>query len=380
MSSITITTENLPTTNGLSLSSNNKLNELYSGYENHLSSCSSSPNSTCSPTMNFPEAQTSISKESNVKLPYPVLSDRRDSSSILSLLQKETQATSKKILDVTQLIETYEKNLTSNRLSESDRKSFKYERDQRKQQLDALKKHERRVNLQIDYITTKTEIRGLEDEQKQNSDKNKQIEVLLRKLKQKLDQMKIYMKKRNEEMKKIHEKKEKSSTSNDNRKQLSSDQKIQQRSSSSDLTRKRPLPFTNKQLKSTTHNHAKPPVVRLASRSSNQQTKSQPPPLQTPTVRFLKKTTDSTMSTINSASPTTPASSSSTLSPPLIASTSTEDANNISKQNTIPSIDEDDEFDVQFDIEELFDDDPYSEKSIKRFKSDKQDYKPTTES
>ncbi|CAF4683753.1 unnamed protein product, partial [Rotaria sp. Silwood2] len=35
------------------------------------------------------------------------------------------------------------------------------------QQLDALKKHERRVNLQIDFITTKTEIKGLEDEQKQ---------------------------------------------------------------------------------------------------------------------------------------------------------------------------------------------------------------------
>lgn len=75
----------------------------------------------------------------------------------------------------------------------------------------------------------------------------------------------------------------------------------------------------NKQFKTT-----KPPVIRLTSRSTSHSSKYHLK--QTPTVRFLNKTTDST---INSSSPTTPASSSSTLSPPLIASTSTEDTNNI---------------------------------------------------
>jgi len=254
------------------------------------------------------KAQTS-SKESSIKLPYPVLSDHRDPSSVLILLQKETQTTSKKILDVIQQIEDCEKRLTTNFLSDKHKKSLKYQRIQRKQQLDALKKHERRVNLQIDYITTKTEIKGLEDEQLQiinnkNSDEYKQIEILLKKLKQKLDQMKIYMRKRNDEMKKF------------------SNEKSKRPLSSSIAT----TSHSNKHFKTTTHNHNKPPpVVRLASRLTNHQSKSHPK--QTPTVRFLNKTTDST---INSSSPTTPASSSSTLSPPLIASTSTEDTNSIS--------------------------------------------------
>jgi len=182
-----------------------------------------------------------------------------------------------------------------------------------------------------------------------NSDEYKQIEILLKKLKQKLDQMKIYMRNRNEQMKKIHNDK---STS----KQSSSSQKLQ-----SDLVKKRPSSsstasssHSNKHFKSMTHVHNKPPVVRLASRLTSHQSKSHP--IQTPTVRFLNKTTDST---INSSSPITPASSSSTLSPPLIASTSTEDTNNL-PQNKIPPVLEDGEIDVEFDIDELFDDDPYS--------------------
>lgn len=151
-----------------------------------------------------------------MKLPYPILSDHREPSSVLSLLQKETQTTSKKIVDVGLLIDTCEKKLNSNHLAENERKSLKYERVQRKQQLDALKKHERRVNLQIDYITTKTEIKGLEEkhrvvDEQDNSTENKQIEVLLRKLKQKLDQMKSYMRKRNEEMKKLSTDKQRAS-------------------------------------------------------------------------------------------------------------------------------------------------------------------------
>ncbi len=77
-------------------------------------------------------------------------------------------------------------------------------------------------------------------------------------------------------------------------------------------------------------------------------------------MRFLNKTTDST---INSSSPTTPASSSSTLSPPLIASTSTEYTNNIPnsvRHDKIPPICEDGEIDLEFDIDELFKDDSYS--------------------
>jgi hypothetical protein len=356
--------ETSSTTNGLSLSPNNKLNDLYSTYETHLFSRSSSIDSSCSSNKNHLTAQTS-SKESTIKLPYPVLSDHRDPSSVLILLQKETQTTSKKILDVMKQIEDCEKRLASHFLSDKIQKSLKYQRVQRKQQLDALKKHERRVNLQIDYMTTKTEIKGLEDEQLQmmtneNSDEYQQIEILLKKLKQKLDQMKIYMRTRNEQMKQMTS--EKSTAANDDRKQSSSSQKPQPRLNSSDLNRKRPsssmasTSHANKHFKSMTHNHIKPPVVRLASRSISHHSKSHA--IQTPTVRFLNKTTDST---INSSSPITSASSSSTLSPPLIASTSTEDTNNIPnslQKNEIPPIDE---IDVEFDIDELFDDDPYSQ-------------------
>jgi hypothetical protein len=202
--------DNSPTTNDLSSSPNNNLNNLYSTFETNSISRSSSIDSSCSSNKNHLEAQTSStnSKDSSIKVPYPILSDHRDPSSVLILLQKETQSTSKKILDVSKQIEDCEKRLTSNSLSEKNKTSLKYQRIQRKQQLDALKKHERRVNLQIDYITTKTEIKGLEDEQQQmtnenNSDEYKQIEILSKKLRQKLDQMKIYMRTRNEQMKKM---------------------------------------------------------------------------------------------------------------------------------------------------------------------------------
>ncbi|UJR22907.1 hypothetical protein I4U23_025935 [Adineta vaga] len=360
----------------LSRSPIDSLGKYHSRYNTELSSCSSPSDSSSSLLMDSSNAQASASsnhsKEATAKIPYPILSDHRDPTLILTLLQKETQTTSKKILEVTQLVETYEKKLSSNHVPDKDRKSLKFECIRRKQQLDALKKHERRVNLQIDYITMKTEIRCLEDKRllindDNNSTEKKQIETLERKLKQKLEQMKIYMRKRNEEMKKLLNEKQKSSSSSDgNRRQSTSDQKTQQQTTSSDLNRKRSLPVTkashsNKHFKSTTSNHSKQAIVRLASRLSNHQTKSQP--MQTPTVRFLKKTTDSTINNGNSVSPTTPASSSSTLSPPLIATTSTgDDATNTSKslqRNTNHSVEDDGEPDLEFDVDELFIDDSH---------------------
>ena len=181
---------------------------LYSNLETNSFSRSSSIDSSGSSNKNHIEAQTSTNaKDSSVKVPYPVLSDHRDPSSVLILLQKETQSTSKRVLDVLKQIEDCEKRLNSHSLPEKHRTGLKCQRMQRKQQLDALKKHERRVNLQIDYITTRTEIKGLEDEQQQtsnekDSDEYKQIDILAKKLKQKLEQMKIYMRTRNEQMKK----------------------------------------------------------------------------------------------------------------------------------------------------------------------------------
>jgi hypothetical protein len=204
MSSDLTLKNNSSTTNSLSSSPDNNLNDLYSTFETYSLSRSSSVDSSSL------EAQTSstTSKDSSIKVPYPVLSDHRDPSSVLTLLQKETQTTAKKIFDVSKQIEDCEKRLMSHSVSEKTRTSLKYQRMQRKQQLDALKKHERRVNLQIDYITTKSEIKSLEDEQQQmtnekNSDEYKQIEILGKKLRQKLDQMKIYMRTRNDQMKKV---------------------------------------------------------------------------------------------------------------------------------------------------------------------------------
>lgn len=227
MTSNTLIIENPSTTNGKIISSNNKLSELYAAYKTnsprspslssiHSFSSSSSSDSSNKDNRSLAVTKTNSSsmlstsqrKESALKLPYPVLSDHRDPSSILVLLEKENQMTSKKISDVIKQIEDCEQRLTSNIYTDNEKKTFKYERVKLKQQLDALKKHERRVNLQIDFMTTKTEIKGLEDKQKQidtneNSDEIQQIKILLGKLRQKLDKMKIYMRTRNEQMKKL---------------------------------------------------------------------------------------------------------------------------------------------------------------------------------
>ena len=231
MSSDTAIIETSLSIDGSMSSANANLNDLYSNFDDALSPSNLSRSSSDGSPKDVQHARTSItpldtspnkisrtqSESANprkdaagaVKLPYPVLADHRDPSSILIVLQRETQTTSKKITDVTKQIEECEQRLTSTRLSDSEKKSGKNERVKFKQQLDALKKHERRVNLQIDFMTTKTEIKGLEDEQKQtsanatNSDECQQIKILLGKLKQKLDKMKIYMRTRNEQMKKL---------------------------------------------------------------------------------------------------------------------------------------------------------------------------------
>jgi len=141
--------------------------------------------------------------------------------------------------------------------------------------------------------------------------------------------MKIYMKTRNEQMKKL---------SHDNRKLSLSSSQNGKRSSSTSANNF----HLNKRLKPTAPSHD-----------------SKKHSIQPPVVRFINKTTNSK---INSASPTTPASSSSTLSPPLIVSIS----NNIKKQNQIPSVDDDnDELDLELNIDELFNDDSYSEQTVK---------------
>jgi hypothetical protein len=269
MSSNSVIIENPPTTNGQRLSpTNNKLNDLYSTYKTHSSSpnLSRSSSSSSSVLSNKNNGNSPINKlnsnssfssnhrkeSTSLKVPYPVLSDHRDPSSILILLQKETQTTSKKISDVIKQIDECEQRLTLNIYTDNAKKTFKYERVKLKQQLDGLKKHERRVSLQIDFITTKTEIKGLEDEQ--NSDESQQIKILSGKLKQKLDKMKIYMKTRNEQIKKISNGKQRLTTSNNNHK--SSSQKQQQQQSEKDLNRKRLSTsgnnsHLNKRLKST---------------------------------------------------------------------------------------------------------------------------------
>jgi hypothetical protein len=236
MSSKDVIIENSPVINGQSSSTTTELNEFYSSSPNLSRSSSSSslsdktnPNNSLNKINSDSSLSSNHRKESALKLPYPVLSDHRDPSSVLILLQKETQTTSKKISDVIQQINQCEQRLTLNIYTDNDKKTFKYERVKLKQQLDGLKKHERRVNLQIDFITTKTEIKGLEDEYKQmeinqNSDEYQQIKILLGKLKQKLDKMKIYMRQRNEQMKKITKK---------NEYRLSSSQKQQRFNSSS---------------------------------------------------------------------------------------------------------------------------------------------------
>ncbi len=124
-------------TNGQLSSTNDNLNDIYSTYKTNssslnlsrssssLSANSSSSSSSC--LSNKKSTNSSINKinsnsllssnhrkESTSKVPYPVLSDHRDPSSILILLQKETQRTSKKISDVIQQIEECEQRLILN--------------------------------------------------------------------------------------------------------------------------------------------------------------------------------------------------------------------------------------------------------------------------
>ncbi|CAF1322407.1 unnamed protein product [Adineta steineri] len=386
MTSTAVIMDTLPATHDHLSSSDNKLNEFYSTYEIHSPSPNSSPllNKSSDSIVNKMNSDSSLSltnrKESTLKLPYPVLSDHRDLSLILASLQNETQTTSKKISHVVKQIDECEQNLISSIYTENEKKIFKVKRVKIKQQLDALKKHERRVSLQIDFITTKTEIKCLDDEQKQmednlNSDESQQIKILSGKLKQKLDKMKVYMRTRNEQMKKIMNGKK---HLNDNKKlSISSSQKQQQQhfnSSSTtikDLNRKRPSTSTNNSLANKRLKSAAP-IVRLSSRVTSHDLKNHS--IQAPIVRFINKTTDST---INSTSPTTPASSSSTSSPALHISTDIGNAANIIKnslqQNELPLVDDDDddddELNLELDIDELFNEDSYSEQTMQRFKS-----------
>ncbi|CAF1393760.1 unnamed protein product [Adineta steineri] len=390
MTSTAVIMDTLPATHDHLSSSDNKLNEFYSTYEIHSPSPNSSPllNKSSDSIVNKMNSDSSLSltnrKESTLKLPYPVLSDHRDLSLILASLQNETQTTSKKIFNVVKQIDECEQNLNLSIYTENEKKIFKVKRVKLKQQLDALKKHERRVSLQIDFITTKTEIKCLDDEQKQmednlNSDESQQIKILSGKLKQKLDKMKVYMRTRNEQMKKIMNGKK---HLNDNKKlSISSSQKQQQQqhfnsssTTTKDLNRKRPSTSANNSLPNKRLKSAAP-IVRLSSRVTSHDLKNHS--IQPPIVRFINKTTDST---INSTSPTTPASSSSTSSPALHISTDIGNAANIIKnslqQNELPLVDDDDdddddddELNLELDIDELFNEDSYSEQTMQRFKS-----------
>ncbi|UJR26019.1 hypothetical protein I4U23_007365 [Adineta vaga] len=365
-------------------STDTNLNEFYSTYETHSSSSSYSLSPSTKINSEFltnPLSSSNTRKDTILKLPYPVLSDHRDPSSVLILLQKETQTTAKKISNVIRQIEECERRLILNNHTDNEKKTFKYERVKFKQQLDALKKHERRVSLQIDFITTKSEIKGLEDEHKQsyenvNSDESQQIKILLGKLKQKLDKMKIYMRTRNEQMKKISNGKLCLNNTNDYRKSsLLSSQKQQRVNSSStkDSNRKRSSTSTTNSL-SNKRSTLLTPMVRLSSHVTNHNSKEHS--IQPPIVRFLNKTTDPTN---NSASPTTPASSSSTLSLPLL--TSKDHANHIINSfqpNGLPSAvdadddddddDDDDELHLDLNIDELFEDDSYADQTVQRLK------------
>ncbi|CAF0771428.1 unnamed protein product [Adineta ricciae] len=346
-----MTSDLLTVTDQLSTSSTN-LNELYLNYETLSPS-----NKIKSESLANSLLSSNTRKDSTLKLPYPVLSDHRNPSSILVLLQKETQTTSKKISNVNKQIEECEQRLTCNSHSEHEKKTFKSERVKLKQQLDALKKHERRVSLQIDFMTTKSEIKGLEEEYKQiyenvNSEESRQIKILLGKLKQKLDKMKIYMRARNDEMRKITNDKQRLNKIRIS--QASSQNQQHQRVHSSvtkDSNRKRPSTSTgNSQMKKC----SKPivPTIRLSSRETGHDS------VQPGIVRFVNKTADSKA---NSTSPTTPGSSSSISSPQPLT------INELPSGDTVDD-DEDNELDMDLNIDELFDDDPFAEQTMQRSK------------
>ena len=95
------------------------------------------------------------------------------------------------------------------------------------------------------------------------------------------------------------------------------------------------------------------PTIRLSSRTTSQDS------VQPGIVRFVSKTADSKA---NSTSPTTPGSSSSISSPPSLA------INELPSGDTVDNDDDDDELDMDLNIDELFDDDPFAEQSAQRSK------------
>ncbi len=101
------------------------------------------------------------------------------------------------------------------------------------------------------------------------------------------------------------------------------------------------------------------PVIRLTSRVTSHDSKNHT--TQPPIVRFIDKTTHTK---INSASP---ASSSSTSSPSLIANINNSKGN---KRKTSLPDDDDNELDLELNIDELFNDDSYSEQTIQRLKTE----------
>jgi hypothetical protein len=97
------------------------------------------------------------------------------------------------------------------------------------------------------------------------------------------------------------------------------------------------------------------PVIRLTSRVTSHDSKKHT--TQPSIVRFIDKTTTNVK--INSASP---ASSSSTSSPSLIA--------NKRKTSLAQDDDDDDELNLELNIDELFNDDSYSEQRVQRLKTE----------
>ena len=113
--------------------SNANLNELYSNYETLSPSNKIKSESLESSLLSNSLSSSNTRKDPTLKLPYPVLSDHRNPSSILVLLQKETQTTSKKISNVNKQIEECERRLTCNTQSKQEKNTFKSERVKFKQ-------------------------------------------------------------------------------------------------------------------------------------------------------------------------------------------------------------------------------------------------------
>ena len=97
------------------------------------------------------------------------------------------------------------------------------------------------------------------------------------------------------------------------------------------------------------------PTIRLTSRVTSHDSSTQPG-----IVRFVNKTADSKT---NSTSPTTPGSSSSISSPPSLTINELPSGDAVDDDD-----DDDDELDMDLNIDELFDDDPYAEQTVQRSK------------